>query len=91
MFKQIITNYGLRIDDSIKTSKVSYADDTVLIAESEDEPNNLLNEIATKGQDWLIEINMKRTKKIMIVRNKGHKSMGCFTENKKMEQVSTFS
>ena len=63
MFKQIITNYGVHINDNLKISKVSYADDTVLIAESEGEPNNQLNEIATKGQDWLIEINMKRTKK----------------------------
>ena len=71
-----------------KIYKISYADDTVIIAENEKELNDTLNK-KSNLQRWSIEINPKRTKCIVFTDNETQK-IDIQIGDDKLEQVSNF-
>ena len=64
---------GIEIYEKKKIYKISYADDTVIMAESEKELNDTLNKIKSNLQKWSIEINPKKTKCMVVADNEPQK------------------
>ena len=46
-----------------------YADDTVIIASTEEQLSALMNELVSKGKLYDIEVNMSKTKVMVVNRN----------------------
>ena len=58
-FRSCKIKIGIEIHEKKKIYKISYADDTVIMAESEKELNDTLNKIKSNLQKWSIEIQRK--------------------------------
>ena len=80
---------GIEINEKKKIYKISYADDTVIMAESEKELNDTLNKIKSNLQKWSIEINPKKTKCMVVTDNEIEK-IDILIGDDKLEQVSNF-
>ena len=61
-FRSCKIRNGIEIYEKKKIYKISYADDTVILAESEKELKDTLNKIKSNMQKLSIEINPKKTK-----------------------------
>ena len=62
---------------------------TVIIAETEEDLNKLVNKIAVEVKKWSIEINLEKEKS-MVVTGKGHKEVKIQIGSSRMEQVRKF-
>lgn len=93
MMNNIGEKFGVEaLEDPDQTiDKITYADDTVLIAESEEDLKKMLNNIESEGKKWSIQINEKKTK-TMVVKGKGHVPIKIKSNcgNKNIEQVKNF-
>ena len=69
-------------------NNIQYADDTALIADSEQDLQNILNEVNTEGQKWGLKINKKKTKVMKISR--APSKITIKLNNEKLEQVQNF-
>ena len=72
-FRSCKIKNGIEIYDKKKINKISYADDTVIMAESVKELNDTLNKLKSNLQKWSIEINPKKTKCMVVTDNKTRK------------------
>ena len=87
-FRSCKNENGIEIYEKKKIYKISDADDTVIITESEKELNDTLNK-KSNLQRWSIEINPKRTKCIVFTDNETQK-IDIQIGDDKLEQVSNF-
>ena len=88
-FRSCKIKNGIEIYGEKKLYKISYADDTVIMAESEKELNDTLNKIKSNLQKWSIEINPKKTK-CMVVTDNVTQKIDIQIGDDKLEQVSNF-
>ena len=79
----------MEIYEEKKKYKISYADDTAIMAESEKELNDTQNKIKSNLQKWSIEINPKKTKCMAVTDNETQK-IDIQIGDDKLEQVSNF-
>ena len=59
------TNTGITIG-GIAINKLRYADDTVLLAETEEDLQEILNEVNRIGKTFVMKINAKKTKTMSV-------------------------
>ena len=85
----IYTEEAFRSCKKKKVYKISYADDTVIMAESEKELNDTLTKIKSNLQKWSIRINPKKTKCMVVTDNETQK-IDIEIGDDKLEQVSIF-
>ena len=58
-------------------NNLCYADDTVLLAENEADLQNLLNVIREKSTEYGLNMNVKKTK-VMVISKKRHSSQSTY-------------
>ena len=80
---------GVEISSNLNIHHVCYADDTVILAENEEDLNRYLNKLSDIGKKYSIEINKKKTKS-MLVTSKGHKTIKIKIGDDRIEQVTKF-
>ena len=61
----------------------------MLLVESESDLNKLLNKVSEKGKQWSMEININRTK-CMLVTNKNHNNIKVYIGQEKIEPTLRF-
>lgn len=59
---------GIKVNGK-RVNNIRYADDTVLIAESEEDLQNLLDKIVYEGETYGIKVNEKKTKIMVVSKN----------------------
>ena len=75
--------------DSITDSR--YADDTALLAESEEELQETLDLVNNKGKEVNMKMNAKKTKTMVIIRKHVVPSVNLTIDGQDIEQVSQFT
>ena len=84
-----IDDEGIRVGGK-NTNKIRYADDAVLIADSEDKLKSLLQKVSEHSEAMGIKINKKKTK-TMVITKKDRSPIVCMRlNNKEIEQVDDF-
>ncbi|KAI5726285.1 hypothetical protein M8J77_026528 [Diaphorina citri] len=81
-------NRGLKINGEI-VNNLRYADDTLLIASSEEDLKYLLTNLFQVCQKYGMKINMKKTK-VMCVSKKENKRMNVIINGEKLDQVEKY-
>lgn len=83
-----ISSEGIKVNGEI-INNIRYADDTVIIADSEENLQRLLDKITDEGNRWGLRINTKKTKTMVISKQK---NIRCNTliYDRPIEQVSKF-
>lgn len=91
IFKRAQSNSdaGIMINGE-KITSIRYADDTVLIAESEQELQEMLTNISTISEEYGLQINVKKTKSMTITRNPLIPQMTLQHKNETIVNVSQF-
>lgn len=79
---------GIKINGET-VNNIRYADDTVIIAESQEALQNLLNRISQTGKEYGLNINVRKTK-VMAVSKTGHRQMNIRLNDSQIEQVNKF-
>ena len=80
---------GVEISSNLNIHHVCYADDTVILAENEEDLTRYLNKLSNIGKKYSIEINKKKTKS-MLATSKGHKTIKSRIGDGRIEQVTKF-
>ena len=75
----------------VNTNNLRYADDTVLLAESEGSLQAILNEVNADGKVFNIKMNAKKTKIIIITRKDDKPILSTSIEGTDILQVFNFS
>ena len=88
-FKLMDENLGIPLADGRRICRISYADDTVLLSETEKGINEMLDYIQKEGKKYSIEMNVTKTKR-MVVTNKGHKIVDAKIGQERIGQVRKF-
>ena len=88
-FKLMDENLGIPLADGRRICRISYADDTVLLSETEKGINEMLDYIQKEGKKYSIEMNVTKTKS-MVVTNKGHKIIDAKIGQERIGQVRKF-
>ena len=88
-FNLMDENLGISLADGRRICGTSYADDTVLLSETEKGINELLDYIQREGKKYSIEMNATKTKS-MAVTNKGHKIVDAKIGLERIGQVRIF-
>ena len=71
-------------------NNLRYADDTVLIAESPEDLQSLLNVIVEESRNMGLSLNLKKTETMVVTRKKTTPGCNISVEGKKLKQVDTF-
>ena len=80
---------GVQVYDVRRISRISYADDTVLLAETEEALQDLMSRVEAAGKVFSIAINVQKTK-TMLVSNKGQKELHINLNGTELRQVENF-
>ncbi len=64
-----IWGLGVRLTDSDRLSILLYADDIVLIADSADDLQRMLDCVHTWTQKWRLNVNISKTKSCIVANN----------------------
>ena len=83
-----IDDEGIRIGGK-NINKIRYADDVILIADSEDKLTTLLQKVSEHSEAMGIKINRKKTK-TMVITKKDRSPIVCVRLNEEIEQVDDF-
>ena len=75
--------------NGVNLNNIRYADDTVLVATTEKDLQNLPDVVNKKGQKFNVEINLKKTKVLGISRNQS-KRVNLQLNTQVIEQVKCF-
>ena len=89
IFKQMEEMPGLNICGQI-INNIRYADDTVLLADNEQELQNLIEQINNRSKMFGLDINIEKTKTMVISKTKEEKSLNIRIDGENLEQVSSF-
>ena len=80
---------GVQAYDERRISRISYADDTVLISETEEALQDLVHRVEAAGKVFSIAINEQKTK-TMLVSNKEQKNLHISLNGTELHQVESF-
>ena len=87
-FTEMIGMNGVDIGElNIKT--IMYADDAVIIASTEEQLSALMNELDSKGKLYDIEVNMSKTK-VMVVSRNGDEYTNISIDGQIIESASSY-
>ncbi|GFR76317.1 endonuclease-reverse transcriptase [Elysia marginata] len=86
--RQSLKKSGILIN-SVNINNIRYADDTVILAESEEQLQAMLDRIVDKCKEYGMEINAKKTKTMHIGRDT--KTLTITVRNARLEHVSKYS
>ena len=79
---------GVDIGDP-NINRIMYADDTVIIASTEEQLSILMNELVSKRKLYDIEVNMSRTKVKVVSRN-GVEHANISIDGQRIESISSY-
>ena len=71
-------------------NNLRYADDTALLAESEEQLQKILDEVRNRSEQLGLKMNVKKTKVMVVRRTKEERRANIYIEGKVLEQVKTF-
>ena len=74
IFREIEDMEGVNVG-GYNINNLRYADDTSLLALEEQKLQNILTTVNDKGKLYGMEINVKKTKSMVLVRNKKHQKL----------------
>ena len=89
VFREIDNLDGVKIG-GININNLRYADDTALLAESEEQLQRMVNEVNSKSEDYGLRMNVKKTKVMVVRRSQEETICNIFINGKKLEQVKSF-
>ena len=79
---------GVRVN-SVNLNNIRYADDTVIVATTEKDIQNLLDVVNEKGQKFNVEMNVEKTKVLVISRDQNTRA-NLQLNGQVIEQVECF-
>ena len=71
-------------------TNLRYADDTALLAESEEAPRAIVNVVREESLVRGLKMNVKKTKSMVVSRKENRPSLGIIVDGKILEQVNSF-
>ena len=74
----------------VNINNLRYADDTVLLAESEQQLQQILDSVNTAGKEFGMKMNTKKTKMMLISRDDNKSTMNITIDGTPVEQVNKF-
>ena len=77
--------------NGININNLRYADDTVLIATSEEDLQNIFNAVVVSSKNFGLNINSKKTKVMVISKSENIPTCQLFHNATQIEQVSSFN
>uniref|UniRef100_A0A914WK67 Reverse transcriptase domain-containing protein n=1 Tax=Plectus sambesii TaxID=2011161 RepID=A0A914WK67_9BILA len=80
-------NIGIKVNGQY-INNIRYANDTALVADSEQDLQQILDEVAAEGQIWGLRINKKKTKVMKVSRTPSNTTIKL--GNEKLEQVHRY-
>ena len=86
IFREVEDMKGVNIG-GVNINNLRYADDTVLLAEGLMFLQSLLKAVNEKGQPYGMEVNIIKTKSMMMSRNKPMPNISISEEGKSIQQV----
>lgn len=89
IFKEIKDLRGINIGGH-NINNIRYADDTVLLAENENDLQILLNTIQVKSTQYGLDMNVKKTKTMVISRKEVIPNINIYVNGENLEQVTNF-
>lgn len=90
IFRHITNKKGIKIG-GIPINNLRYADDTVLLAENEEDLQDIVNEINQVGLTYGMKINAKKTKTMVISRNSPPPQVEITIDTSNIEQLQNFT
>ena len=90
IFREVAEMPGLRVGGRI-INNIRYADDTVLLAESENDLQTLVDIIKTKSENYGLLMNVKKTKTMVFSKKETVPSVNITINNNMVEQVKSFT
>ena len=88
IFRHINNDKGVRIGGRV-VNNLRYADDTVLLAETEQELQEILNDVNNNGKLYGMKMNAKKTKSMLITRNNSN-NIKLRIDDADVQQVKSF-
>ena len=89
IFKEIQDMKGIAIGGH-NINNLRYADDTVLLAENEQDLQHLLDKIKDKSTEFGLDMNIKKTKTMVISKKSAIPLVNIYVNNDRLEQVKNF-
>ncbi|KAG1666465.1 Sodium/potassium-transporting ATPase subunit beta-1-interacting protein [Nymphon striatum] len=90
MMKKADMNGGVTVYENKTINKITYADDTVLIAENARVLGQNAQRSGKEGKKWSIEINKDKTKVMMVTNNKQQEDINIKLDGVGIQQVDKF-
>ena len=87
-FREMIGMNGVDIGE-LNINRIMYSDDTVIIASMEEQLSALMNELVIKGKLYDIEVNMSKTK-VMVVGRNGDELVNISIDGQRIESISCY-
>lgn len=90
IYKELTELPGIKVGGNI-ISNLRYADDTALLANSEEELQDLVRQVEEKSSEYGLTMNPKKTK-VMVIKNnnKELENINIHIDGKKLEQVKKY-
>ena len=89
IFRHIEHFDGVKIG-GVNINNLRYADDTVLLSESEQQLQQILDSVNTAGKEFGVKMNAKKTKTMLISRDDNKSTMNITIDGTPVEQVNNF-
>ena len=89
IFKNIEEMPGLKINGKI-INNLRYADDTVLLAESEHELQRLIDQVDKSSKEYGLDINIQKTKTMVISKDTEEQEINISIHGEKLQQVKHY-
>ena len=89
IFRETENHPGLKVGGT-NINNLRYADDTVLLAESEEELQELVTVVKEESEKYGLLMNVKKTKTLLISKNTDKRPINIKIDGKLVEQVESF-
>ena len=90
IFRHIEDSKGVTIGGT-QINNLRYADDTVLLADSEENLQNMMNKVNEVGKFYNMKMNAKKTKALIISENENKPTVNIKVDGTAEEQVGSFN
>ena len=90
IFRHIEDSKGVTVGGT-QINNLRYADDTVLLADSEENLPNMMNKVNEVGKLYNMKMNAKKTKAMVISRNENKPNVNIKVDRTAVEQVGSFN
>ena len=89
ILREIDDHPGLKVNGTV-VNNLRYADDTVLIAESEEQLQALLDTVVNASEAKGLSLNVKKTECMVVSKSKDNPTCNITSQNQHIKQVSSF-